>query len=232
MSEMVPLEGRPWGQILRLLGKIDLDSSEGAIARAWECITDACDRKLSSQSPLAVSIRLDYIKRVCAINNHSEEERLLQKLLKELPKEGIPSLAIPRVKLNLAHNMSRQGHYLKAETLALQVQQLLCRDAIHDEEHAKRIECLKIIAYNQFKRGCSEHAEENMRKAITMIVNKLGPHHSWVSEFKNVLEDWLRGWGRVEDADELWKEIEKSVGQDESNWQDESNEQGNRMCGN
>jgi hypothetical protein len=48
-----------------------------------------------------------------------------------------------------------------------------------------------------------------------MIVDQWGIQHSWVLEFMNVLEGWLRGWGREEDANTLRGEIEELMGKDE-----------------
>jgi hypothetical protein len=48
-----------------------------------------------------------------------------------------------------------------------------------------------------------------------MIVDQWGIQHSWVLEFMNVLEGWLRGWGREEDANTLQGEIEELMGKDE-----------------
>ena len=54
-----------------------------------------------------------------------------------------------------------------------------------------------------------------MREAIQLIVGQWGIEHSWVLEFMNVLEGWLRVWGRKEDANTLRGEIEQLMGRDE-----------------
>ncbi|OBT40503.1 hypothetical protein VE00_07898 [Pseudogymnoascus sp. WSF 3629] len=213
-SAQVSKEG-PWGQICQLLGKPDLESpeqAEQALAQAWKVITDTFDSELGTSSRLAVSVRLDYIKRVFGTTNHLEEEQLLRRLA---PPSGAPQPSTPRVMLNLAHNLGRQGLHDEAKKMALEVYSLLGKHDIYARRVVEKIESLKIISRSQFNQGKTKAAEQTMRKAIKMIVDQWGIHHSWVSEFKNVLEGWLRDWGRVADADILRGEIEELVGKDE-----------------
>jgi hypothetical protein len=74
MSAQVIQKGNPWGQIYWHLGELDSNSLEQALGRAWKCTADIFDRELGTVSPLAVSFRLDYIKRVFGTTNHLEEE--------------------------------------------------------------------------------------------------------------------------------------------------------------
>jgi hypothetical protein len=48
-----------------------------------------------------------------------------------------------------------------------------------------------------------------------MIADQWGTQHSWVLEFKNVLEGWLRDRDREEDANILRREVEELTGDDE-----------------
>lgn len=202
----------PWGQICRLLGELDSESLCQAMARIWKCTTDIFDSELGSLSRLAVSVRLDYIKRV--VTDPSEEERLLRDLLAQFG--GIPGLSTPRVMLNLAHNLNRQRRHREAEKMALEALSPLqgCEGRI-----VERIESLKIVSRSQFCQGEALAAEQTMRRAIRMIVDEWGDQHSWVPEFKTVLEAWLRVWGREEDANALRGEREELMGKeiDESN---------------
>jgi hypothetical protein len=167
-------------------------------------------------SRLAVSVRLDYIKRVYGFaNNLEEEERLLRGLLTQLGGGGgIPRVPTPRVMLNLAHNLNRQGRHDKAEKMAQEVLSLLKKHEIYAKRIAERIECMKIVSRSQFNQGKTLKTERTMRKAIQMIVDQWGTQHSWVLEFNNVLEGWLRDWGQEEDANTLRGEIEELMGND------------------
>ena len=121
MSANVTRKGHPWGQIYRLLGELDTESLDQAMAQIWKCRTDIFESELGTSSRFAVSVRLDYIKRV--VTNHLEEERLIRDLLAQFG--GIPRLPTPRVMLNLAHNLDRHGGHSEAEETALEVLSLL-----------------------------------------------------------------------------------------------------------
>jgi hypothetical protein len=41
-----------------------------------------------------------------------------------------------------------------------------------------------------------------------MIVNQWGIQHSWLLEFMNVLQSWLKDWSREDDTNKLREEIE------------------------
>ncbi len=213
MSAKVTRKGLPWGQICRLFGELDSESLDQAMAQTWKCTTDIFDRELGTFSRLAISVRLDYIKRVYGITNYLEEERLLRDLLAQFG--GIPKLPTPRVMLNLAHNLNRQGRHDEAEEMALEVLSLLQEYEMYARRIVERIESLKIVSRSQFNQGKTLAAEQTMREAIRMIVDQWGIQHSWVPEFMNVLEGWLRGWGREEDANTLRGEIEKLMGKDD-----------------
>lgn len=73
---------------------------------------------------------------------------------------------------------------------------------------------MKIISCSHFGQGESQEAMRTMQAAIREIANQFGSQHSWVLEFNNVLEGWLRGWGREEDANTLRGEIEELLGHD------------------
>jgi hypothetical protein len=206
MSAEVIWEGRPWGQICRLLGELDSEFLDETMARIWECTTDTFESKLGSSSRLAVSVRLDYIKRVYGVTNKLEEERLLRDLLGKFG--SILSLSTPRVMLNLAHNLNRQRRYDEAEKMALDVLWLLQEHEIYADRIIERIECMKIVSHSQFNQGNPAAAEQTMREAIRMITDQWGIQHSWFLEFMNVLEGWLRDWGREEDANKVREEIE------------------------
>jgi hypothetical protein len=158
MSATVIRKGHPWGQICRLLGELDTESLDQVMAQIWKCSADIFDSELGTSSRFAVSVRLDYIKRV--VTNRLEEARLLQDLLAQFG--GIPRLPTPRVMLNLAHNLNRQGRHDEAEETALEVLSLLQGHEIYSWRVVERIESLKIISRCQFNQGKTLAAEQTM----------------------------------------------------------------------
>lgn len=183
------------------------------MAQIWKCTTDTYESELGASSRLAVSVRLDYIKRVYGFKEYLEEERLLRDLLAQF--DGIPRVPTPRVILNLAHNLNRQGRHDEAEKMAVEVFSLLQQNEIYAKRIAERIECMKTVSHSQFNQGKALVAERTIREAIQMIVDQWGIQHSWVLEFMTVLEGWLQDWGREEDANTLRGEIEGLMGKDE-----------------
>lgn len=211
MSAEIDGREKIWSQLYRLLGQVDPESLVHVMVQGWSCTTDVFDGVLGSSHRLAVSVRLDYVKRVM-ITNYSEEERLLRNLLARF--EGTPRHPTPRVMLNLAHNLNRQGRHDETEEVALDVWYMLQQNTMYAGRKAESIESLKVISRSQFIQGKTLEAETTMREAIQSIVNHWGQGHPWVFEFMNVLEGWLRHWNREEDAEALRGEIEDFVGHD------------------
>lgn len=125
MSACVIGKEHLWGEICHLLGELDSRSLDQALAQCWKCLADTFDSELGPLSRLAISIRLDYIKRVYGTTNHPEEERILRGLLAHF--QDSPTHPTPRLMLNLAQNLNRQGRCKEAEDLAFEVRLLLQR---------------------------------------------------------------------------------------------------------
>lgn len=201
MFESIGEEESPLGHICRLLGQVDHESFLEAMVEGWECVTNTFDRILGFSHRLAVSVRLDYVKRIM-VNDLSKEEALLRDLLSRL---GItPGHSTPRVMLNLAHNLNKQCRHEEAQDTALEVLRLLDDYGMYAERKTERIESLKALSLAQTN---MPGAERNWQAAIQMIVQELGHLHPWTLEFKSVLEGWLRDWGREEEANTLRREI-------------------------
>lgn len=213
MAAKVTTKQNPWGNICRLLGALEWNSLEQAMAQFWKCSIDTFESELGTFNRLAVSVRLDYIKRVYGATNYPEEERLLRDLLAQTG--NVFKRYTPRVMLNLAHNLNRQGRYNKAEELGQEVLSLVQKFDDSASMIVERIDSLKLISRSQHFQEKRLAAEQTLREAISMIVGEWGVEHPWVTEFMNVLEGWLRGWGCEDDANILRAEINMLIGKDE-----------------
>lgn len=201
MSVIVVGDKHPLGSICWLLGKLDTESLTNGMALVWQCMTDIFIQELTVDCPLAVSIRLDYVKRVFAANPQ-EEEALLQKLRADLGDSLNGST--PRVLLNIAHNLNRRGEHSRAREMAEVVLTLLQGEYIYAGRTVKKIECLKIIAYSYYnQRDMQVKAYQTLGDALEMIKNCLEPQHPWVTEFNAVLEDWCQEWGWIQEAEKI-----------------------------
>lgn len=213
MAAKVLSQQDPWGTICRMLGALDPESLEQAMAQFWKCSADSFESELGTFHRLAVSVRLDYIKRVYGATNYPEEERLLRNLL--AGTGNIFKSYTPRVMLNLAHNLNRQGRYNEAEELGQEVLSLVQRFNGSASMIVERIDSMKLISRSQHSQNKCNEAERTLREAIRMIVSAWGMEHPWAAEFMNVLEGWLRDWGCEEDANALRAEINVLLGKDE-----------------
>jgi len=197
-----------WSQIYQLLSDIDLPSFVHVVAQSWRCATDVLEHELGNSHRLAVSARLDYVKRIME-TNHSEEERLLRELLSRF--EHIPAQPTPRVMLNLAQNMTKQGIHHEAEKIARTVSRMLQQHEICTGRITERIEALKVLSHSQVLQRRMREAEATIREAVVLIINHWGRGHPWAIEFLNVLESWLRSWDRIQEANALREEIKSMV---------------------
>ncbi|PVH81966.1 hypothetical protein DL98DRAFT_514339 [Cadophora sp. DSE1049] len=213
MAARVTHPDQPWGKICRLIGALDSECLEQAMGQFWKCSSDTFENELGTFNRLAVSVRLDYIKRVFGNTNYLEEERLLRDLLVQSGNsfEGYT----PRVMLNLAHNLNRQGRHNEAEEIGHQVLSLIKENEARGQFIVEKIDSLKLISRSQHSQKKELAAERTLRQAISMVVGEWGWKHSWAPEFMLVLEGWLRGWGREEDANVVRAEIDALMGRDE-----------------
>jgi len=89
----------------------------------WKFSSNTCESELGTFNHLAVSVRLDYIKRVFGNTIYLEEERLPRDLLAR--SKSSFEWYTPQIMLNLAHNLHRQRRYNEAEEIGDQVLSLV-----------------------------------------------------------------------------------------------------------
>ena len=109
--------------------------------------------------------------------------------------------------LNLAHNMNKQGRYGHARALAGEVLVLIREHKKYADKTEERIKSQKIMALSHNAQGSMVDAESTQRYAIRLVEVAWGWQHAWLAEFMNVLETWLRGWGRDIEANRVRAEI-------------------------
>ncbi len=202
-----------WDQICRFLEKLDLKSFDQIMTQVWKCIIDTFESELETFNRLAVSVRLDYIKRVYEFTNYLEEERLLRDLFAQF--DDILKVSISRMMLNLTHNLNRQKRHIEAKKMTLKVLALLQEYEIYAKRIVEKIECMKIVSRSQFNQEKILAAKQIMRETMRMIVNQWKIQSSWVLEFMNVLKSWLEDWSREKNVNKLREEIEELMRKNE-----------------
>ncbi|KAF4547204.1 Hypothetical protein D9617_53g017750 [Elsinoe fawcettii] len=196
LSERIISLPSPWRKICQLLGQLDAEVLTSAMERAWSCVTETVSTILGRSNRLAISIHLDYMKRV--VVDLVEEENFLRGLLTALKGRLLPST--PRVMLNLAHNLLRQARYTEASETAVSVSGVLTSDAKYADRVVERIECLKILAHSCFQQNAFLDADRLILDAIRLIEENWGQDHAWWKEFMVVLEGWRRSWVSRDDV--------------------------------
>lgn len=214
LSSLDIKNGHPLRKICETLGELDSQVLLPVLTKVWRFSVEVFTRKLGNSHPLTVAAHLDCLKRIYGHTGEDflNEEQELRKILTELEYKLTPST--PRVMLNLAHNLNKQKRYEEAREMALKVCSLLNEHDIYADRIVEKIEYFKIISHSYFHQSEASpgesymiEAEKHMLISIQMIEQHYGKQHSWVIEFKNVLESWLRMWGREQDADNLQNEI-------------------------
>jgi hypothetical protein len=122
---------------------------------------------------------------------------------------GVTSSSLTMLMIRLGLNLKDQGEFLKGEELGWQI---LGRAEITEFQ---KIEALELIAWMQYYQNKMVQAEKTMRDVIDMIVDQWGVTDPWAINNSVYLEQWLRSWGREEDAYKLKADREVLIGKDE-----------------
>ncbi|KAF4547289.1 Hypothetical protein D9617_48g089500 [Elsinoe fawcettii] len=184
--------GRLWRQVCQLLGRLDPETMTSAVERGWSCITDTFSDVLGSTHRLAISVRLDYMKRI--VVNSVQEECILRDLLAGFDGKSMPST--PRLMLNLAQNLLRQRRCSEAEDVTWKVMRMLQENEMYGGRDAERVESWKTLAHSYFGQKDVLRAETTLLEALKMIETQWGRDHAWWDEFTVVLQDWRQSWNR------------------------------------
>jgi hypothetical protein len=214
MAATVIARKHPWGDICQLLSELDAESLEQALVQSWRCTINAFENFLGPFNQLTLGAHLQFIHHVYASTDLLEEERLLRELLAQCEHASITTVPTTGIILNLMRNMIAQGRYTEGEQLGLVVLSR-AQDDWGIISVIENIIVLKFMAQSQYQQHQVKAAEGSLRMAIEMVTEYGGMNHPLAIEIMVNLEEWLRGWGRQEEADELQAKIDKLVGRDE-----------------
>jgi hypothetical protein len=215
MAAIVIAREHPWGHICRLISMLDTESLEQALIQSWRCTINAFENSFGPFNQLTLGAHLQFIHQVYASTDLLEEERLLRELLAQCEHvSNIPTVPTTGIILNLMRNMTAQERYTEGEQLGLVVLSRT-QDDWGIIRVIESIIVLKFMAQSQYQQHQAKKAEESLRMTIEMVTEYGGMNHPLAIEMMVNLEEWIRGWGRQEEADELQAEIDKLVGRDE-----------------
>ncbi|KAG4432828.1 hypothetical protein IFR05_011693 [Cadophora sp. M221] len=206
---------QPWGRIFLLLGNLDETSLEQALIKAWQCNNNALDRGLEPFSDSGLLTRLNHIHHVHETYDGQEAERLLWIIYDEYERSSDKTATqIPTIMLSLGHSMLAQGKFEETENMGLEI---LSR--AREEPRVSfnlRVDAMVLTARAQYYQRKNDLAESGMREAIRTLAGFWGHACPLSTRYVNLLESWLREWGRDDDAAELKRVADLVIGLDET----------------
>ncbi|KAE8445445.1 hypothetical protein EG329_013458 [Mollisiaceae sp. DMI_Dod_QoI] len=204
---------RPWQHIWQLVAMLEEESLDETIQRSWSCAFHNFERNLGPLHPFTIAMKLNFIHHMLVSSAGAvEAEAILWNLLKQLEEASMTSNPlISNIVVRLMYNFSFQGRYSEAENLGLDH----LAQAQEQGWYAEQILILDAIAHTQLSQGKIVLAENNLRQALNMIIERGGMTHPWAVDIMIELESWLRSWGGTEEADELQLRIEEAIGEDD-----------------
>ena len=205
-------DGHPWKLICEYLGKIERDQVEDAIFRFWEAAIDASARNLGRFHAMSTSYYVNYVSRRYSFDK-AQEELLLKAYLEDCKRTcGDTSSNICRIMFSLADNLSEQKRWHDVENVT---EELVARSRVADGQVYNVISGLETLAECQYHLNKPDQAEKSLREAIDLTVSEEGERDLNVVPNLTMLEEWLREWGREEEADKLKEELEGLIGTDD-----------------
>jgi hypothetical protein len=195
--------------IWRLVGMLEEGCLEETVIQSWRCIVDIFENRLGIFNKTSLLYRLDFIGRV---HSPPDAEPLLQRLLAQWDERESSSSNSQAVHIlnYLGFNLLDQGRFSEAEQLGLDAMSLA-----EKQDPVRKIDSLVLISRAQYNQNKRALAENSLRRAIQVIVDEWGIADPLVIDDLILLEEWLREWGREEEADRVRAEIDVAIGRDE-----------------
>ena len=204
LAQSVLCERPVWQQICISISLPDPESSE-IMTRSWQCILDMTKRTTGPFSFESIRSETNLIWQTHRTDSPHQESLLRELLTKYENGTNTLNDAGVHMATYCADSLLDQGKYSEAETLlggSLQrAQRCRCLTKMWE---ARSLATLAQIQYLQHKH---EPAEENVRLAISLYRQEYEMDGT-VVRFYNLLEGWLREWGRYGEADELSGKLE------------------------
>jgi len=205
-------DDHPWKLICEYLGKIERDQLEDSLFRFWEAAIDASARNLGRFHAMSTSYYINYMSRRYAFDK-PQEELLLRGFLEDCKRTcGDTSSNICRILFSLSDNLSMQDRWADVEVVT---EELVARSRVAEGQVYNVISGLESLAESQYHLNKPELAEKNLKEAIDLTVSEEGERDLNVVPNLTMLEEWMREWGREEEADKLKKELEGLIGKDD-----------------
>jgi hypothetical protein len=199
-----------WTQIWRLLGMLEEEALEQGLKESWRCTNDRFEKALGPFHKSSLHNKLDFFH--YAHSTEEETEPHLRGLLVRCESESsIPNSYITFIMSTLGWNLVGQGRLAEAEQLGLDI----ISQAEEQGLYVEQAEALSLLAHSQYRQNKRCLAEGNLRHTLQLAISIWGRTDPYVLDVMIILETWLRGWGREDEAERLREEIDEVIGRDE-----------------
>jgi Clr5 domain len=201
----------PFGRILRLISMLEIDSLEQGLTEAWRCALNGFEKALGGLRTTSLDINLNFVLRVYGHLSHSVAEAHLRRLLAQTEKESRISKPTLDVMVSLAWNLYDQNKFAVAGQIGLDI----LSEAGGKGWYGLETGALELLARSQHQQDNKSSAEKNLRQSIQCTCETWGMADPLTIGRMIVLLEWLREWGREEEADQLQAEITEATGRDD-----------------
>jgi hypothetical protein len=200
LAKAILAEGQLWPKVCDLICFPDATETD-IFLQSWRCLGDCLSRTTLRHSDVNVKSRANFLRRA-SLKDPRFGELPFRRLLTEY--RFVPSKSID-TELYLVERLDRalmlQHKYEEAEALV--------EDSLASARHSgclsnyREARLRGDLATCQYEQGNACEAETNIRTTIALFVEVYGWEGPFVVEQSALLERWLRGWGRREEADKM-----------------------------
>lgn len=217
MAMLVLPKMHPWRAICCLFARIDRSQLREMLLLSLKYYSGALENELGLYNHVALLSRVRYIFYGYA-DDLPGGEIALRKLLAGCPSPSISHSETLTVLGTLTGNLREQGRYEEYEHYSKEY--LAIARSYGDGPSV--VNGLRITAMAQYRQDKRAQAEANQREAVDMgLANKTAAYNlTWAIEHLLVLESWVRGWERIEDADKMQEEIASLIKRDTKDVED------------
>jgi len=208
IARLLFAEEHPWRQMFSEIGHLDNSHSEVILAEAWRCICDTLAGSFGQFDRTTVAYYTHYIRRVYRADGTPQIHNLLIQGQKELGQYDVALLDIKNAYGNI---LSSQGR--TAEAITLMEEALIGYKKIG--YHWMIFASLYLISCCRYDLGHKYEAESKLREAIKVSELSHTKFDSTILRLKGKLEQWLREWGRVSEAEAVKAELDERLGPDD-----------------
>lgn len=206
MASVILTPAHPYARLWRLLSTTEPSQLESIIYRIWQCTTDAFAKATGQFNQMTLEYQTSLIRHIYRVEDPDSGVRRLHSLLQKCERQrGRSNRSYLRILSALGNHLLDHRNFEQAETVGNDI-----------SEHARAMPlgsvfyqalAIEMVAKAHYGLGQHFRAEGGFREAMKIIAKEWGETDPWRMDLMIMLGEWLRTWGRIEDADHIDREI-------------------------